>query len=125
MIRPVAAGVLTILGGFFILVGGFFFALIGAAFAIFGFHSSFFLLGLLLGLVTLVIGFLMIAVPVGHSILGALAVICALVSVPLALGGLVIGFILTLIGGLLAIAWKRPRAAYVTTEGRVVPPPGP
>jgi len=122
--RPIAAGVLTLLGGFFILLGGVVFALIGAVFAVFGFVSGIFLLGLIVGLVTLLVGVLMLAVPSGHTAWGAIAVVLAIVSLPVALGGFLIGFLLTLIGGLLAFAWKRPVDRVLTVEGRVVPPPG-
>lgn len=123
MPRPLGAGILTIVGGVFVLVGGFLFALIGAVFALFGFTSGVFLLGLAVGLFTILLGFLMIVAPSGHTVWGALAIICALVSIAVALGGFVIGFLLTLIGGILAVAWKRPVQRVITVEARRVPPP--
>jgi len=115
--------VLTIVGGFFILAGGLFFALVGVVFALFGLVSGIFLLGLLVGLLTLVMGLLMMAVPSGHTLWGIVAVILALVSIPVALGGFILGFLLALIGGVLAIRWKRPVEGVITVEGRRVPPP--
>ncbi len=123
MPRPVAAGVLTIVGGFFIILGGLVFALLGAFFALLGFVSGVFLLGLLVGFLTIIVGLLMVAVPSGHTVWGTLAVLLALVSIPVAFGGLFVGFVLTLIGGLLALRWKRPVDRVITVEGRVVPPP--
>jgi hypothetical protein len=123
MPRPVGAAVLTILGGFFIIGGGLVFAFVGALFAVLGFVSAFFLVGLLIGVLTLIVGLLMLIVPLGHVVWGALAVVLALASIPFALGGFVIGFILTLIGGILALRWKRPAPRAYTTEGHVVPPP--
>ncbi len=124
MARPIGAGVLTIIGGFFILLGGFVFALIGAVLAVFGFVSGVFFLGLLVGFLTLIVGFLMLAVPAGHTVWGVLAVVLALVSIPVALGGFLIGFLLTLIGGVLALTWKRPVDRVITVEARRIPPFG-
>jgi hypothetical protein len=124
MPRPVGAGVLTIIGGFFILLGGFVFALIGAIFAVLGFVSGIFLLGLLVGFLTIIIGFLMLAVPSAHTVWGILAIVFSLVSLPVALGGFVIGFLLTLIGGILALTWKRPVDRTITVEARRLPPSG-
>jgi hypothetical protein len=124
MPRPVAAGVLTIVGGFFIFGGGVFFALVGTVLALFGFFSGIFLLGLLVGVLTVIAGLLMLAVPAGHTVWGALAVILALASLPVALGGFLIGFVLTLIGGILAVTWRRPPERVITVEGHRVPPPG-
>jgi Family of unknown function (DUF6114) len=121
--RPLGAGVLTIVGGLFILLGGLVFALIGAVFAVLGFLSGVFLLGLLVGLLTVIVGVLMIAVPSGHTVWGVLAILFALASIPLAVAGLIVGFLLTLIGGFLAIAWKRPVDRFITVEARRVPPP--
>lgn len=123
MARPVGAGVLTVLGGLFILGGGVAFALVGAVFAIFGHWSGLFLLGLATGLLTILVGFLMIAAPSAHTLWGVLAVLFALVSIPVAFGGFLVGFLLTLIGGILALAWKRPTDRFITVEARTVPPP--
>jgi hypothetical protein len=125
MPRPVGAGILTIIGGFFILLGGIVFAVIGAIFAVFGFWSGIFLLGLLLGILTILIGFLMLAVPGAHTVWGVLAIVFALVSIPVAIGGFLVGFLLTLIGGILALTWKGPRVGVITVEARTVPPPPP
>jgi len=123
MVRPWGAGVLTILGAFFILAGGFFVALVGAVLAIFGVGSELFLLGLLVGLMTLVVGLLMIALPSGHMVWGILAIGLAVVSIAVALGGFLLGFLLTLLGGILAVRWRRPAERFVTVEGHRVPPP--
>ena len=83
-----------------------------------------FLLGLLVGFLTLIVGFLMLAVPSGHTVWGVLAIVLALVSIPVAFGGFVLGFLLTFIGGILALTWKRPASRVITIEGRRVPPSG-
>lgn len=123
MPRPVGAAVLTILGGLFIIGGGLIFAFVGALFAVLGFVSAFFLLGLLVGVLALIVGLLMVVVPSGHTVWGILAIVLALASLPFALGGFVIGFLLTLVGGILALRWKRPAVRAYITEGHVVPPP--
>jgi len=126
MPRPVGAAVLTILGGFFILLGGLFFALLGAILAVFGFWSDIFLVGIAVGFLTIIVGFLMLFVPSGHTVWGILAVVFAFVSIVVAtVGGFVIGFLLTLIGGILALAWKAPVQRVFTVEARSVPPPPP
>ncbi len=123
MSRPIVAGILTILGGLFILVGGTVFALIGAVFAIFGVFSPLFGVGILLGLLTLLAGVLMLAIPRGHTIWGILAIVLALVSIPFALAGLILGFVLAVLGGLLAMAWHPPPPSrLITVDGHVVPP---
>lgn len=123
MSRPVGAAVLTFIGGLFILAGGLIFALIGAFFAVFGLVSGIFLLGLLVGLLTLVMGVLMIALPSGHAVWGLIAIVLALVSIPVALGGFILGFVLTLVGGILAVTWRRPAERVITVDGHRVPPP--
>jgi hypothetical protein len=125
MPRPVAAGVLTIIGGFFILFGGLVIALIGV-FVLAFFHVAgwIFLLGVFAGLVTLIAGLLMLLLPAGHTVWGALAIVMALVSIPAALGGFIIGFLLALAGGILAISWKPPVSRVITTQGRTIPPTG-
>lgn len=122
MARPMAAAVLTILGGFFILGGGFLVALFGAIFAIFGFLSALFVLGILVGLLSLLTGFLMLAVPSAHVIWGVLAIVLAVASLPFAFGGFLLGFLLTLVGGFLALRWKRPSDRIMTVEARRLPP---
>lgn len=124
MPRPVGAGVVTVLGGLFILLGGAVIAAFGwvlSAFA--GISSSLFEVGLVVGGLTVLIGILMIAVPPAHTLWGILAVLFALVAIPFALAGLVVGSVLAFVGGGLSIAWRRPPASRtITVEGRVVPP---
>jgi len=125
MSRPVGAAVLTIVGGFFIMLGGIGVALIGAIFAIFGVWSAFFLLGIGVGFLTILMGVLMLVVPRGHAAWGALTLIFAFVSIPFALAGLLLGFVLALVGGILAIAWKPLVDRVITVQARTVPPSSP
>ncbi len=127
MTRPIAAGVVTALGGFFILVGGAVLALVGDLLAaVFGSVSGLFFLGVVLGSLTIVRGVLMLAVPGGHSIWGILAIVFGFGSIPFALGGFIAGFVLTLVGGVLALHWRPPPPErIVTVTARVLPPDAP
>lgn len=63
-------------------------------------------LGVLTGVAMIALAILVHMFPVRHQLLGGLVVTLSLVSWVGALGGLFIGFLLGLIGGILAIAWK-------------------
>ncbi len=105
--RPVAAGLLTMLGGGFILLGGLVLAVAG--FVLAHFHISagrLFYIGAVDGLVTILIGALIVAIPPAKSALGIAAIVLAFLSLPFALGGFVVGFFLTAVGGSLAIVWR-------------------
>ncbi len=120
-----AAGVLTIIGAGFILLGGIVVAFFATVLSLFlGARWLIFDLGLVIALVVLVVGILMIIVPRAHVAWGAIAIAGAVLSVPFALAGLVIGFVLVLIGGILALRapkqWLRP---WVDTTAKEVPPP--
>ncbi|MGD0250863.1 MAG: DUF6114 domain-containing protein [Thermoplasmata archaeon] len=125
MARPVAAGVVTILGGLFITAGGAILALIGGILAaIFHIFSGFFVLGLVLGFLIFLFGLLMIAVPAGHTVWGIVVIVFALVSIPFSFAGFIIGFILAILGGILAIVWHPPPPSpAITVSARVVSPP--
>ncbi len=126
MERPIGAAVLTIIGGIFILIGGLLISIIGFLFLAFlGLSSSFFYIGLVIGVLTLVMGALMLVMPSAHVAWGALVIVLAIVSWVFALGGFFLGFLLALIGGILAILWKpAPTTPQpYTTTGYTVPPP--
>lgn len=120
------AGVLTMVGGFFIFLGGLLISFLGVFFALLGVSSAFFFVGLLLGLLTLVMGVLMLTVPRAHVVWGVLTIVLAFASLPFALGGFLIGFLLALIGGILAVRWKPLGGMGIVdvTARRVPPPPG-
>ncbi len=120
MARPVGAGILTILGGLFILIGGTIVALIGGIVSAFlGFFSGLWLIGLLVGALTCLVGLLMVAIPSAHGVWGVLAILFALVSLPFALGGFLLGFLLTIVGGILALRWRPPPPnRVITVEAR-------
>jgi Family of unknown function (DUF6114) len=120
--RPLVAAGFTILGGAFIAAGGFVLWAIGTILAhVVGLSSPLFLVGLLVGLVTIVAGVLMLAVPRAARGMGAVALACAVASIPFAFGGFVLGFVLTSVGGALALA--RPRRVVVVTGPAQGPSP--
>ena len=120
--RPTAAFVLSLLAGIFILLGGALLAAIGAA--IFAFVPT---IGLVIGVVGLAFGILVLvgAVmlymrPDQHVTWGVIILVFSILSIFTALGGFLIGLILGIVGGALAIAWK-PRAVMFPGYGAGYP----
>jgi hypothetical protein len=134
--RPTAAMVLSIIGGIFILLGGILGVAIGSAlsFVTFGFAGGTVLLlgavGLVIGILVVVFGVLLSMHPGNHTMYGALIVVFAIVSWITAFGGFFIGFLLALIGGILAltfkptapVVWQQPIQRVCPKCGRVVDP---
>lgn len=125
MARPVVAAVLTFLSGLFVIVGGLVFALVGTVLALLGHGSVVFLLGLVVGLLLLLDAALMIAAPRAHLLWGGLAIALAVVSIAVAFGGFLVGLVLGLLGGFLALRWRPLEPPVITVNARVVPPPAP
>ena len=110
--KPTGPMVLSIIGGVFIFLAGLLeiwlgsvasslsFRLVGGSLIAFG------ALGALLGILIVVFGILLHAQPQHHTVFGILIVVFSVVSLTSFLGGFVIGFILALIGGILAAVWK-------------------
>ena len=107
---PTTGAILTIVGGLFILLGGALVATLGAiiSFLLPGLGALLIVGGLSVGVLTLVMGLLMFLSPSHKSVWGALTIVLAVVSIPFGLGGFILGFILALIGGILAITYKAP-----------------
>lgn len=108
MVRsPFIAIGLTFAAGFFVLLGGLFTALLGLALYVVGFHAaSVLFVGPLLGLLLWVLAGLIWAFPRGHVAWGAIIIVIAFLSIPFAFAGLLIGFILALVGGAFAISYR-------------------
>jgi hypothetical protein len=135
--KPTAAFVLSLIGGIFILLWGLLIAAIGVAAenASLGFYGSGAVwIGVtetLLGLLVIIFGVLLYILPEHHVALGVLVLLCSIFSL-IGLGGLLIGFILGLIGGILGIVHKPtptpPSVVYVHPQrmcvkcGRAVQP---
>jgi hypothetical protein len=63
-------------------------------------------LGVLLGVATIALAVLVYKLPARHQLWGSLVVALSVLSWIVALGGLLVGFLLGLVGGVLAISWK-------------------
>ncbi len=116
--KPTAAFVLSLIGGIFILLSGLAVAVIGAALTFFlgGIGGLFGLIGALWGLLIIVFSALLYSSPRSHSAYGALILVFSLLSWFGSFGGFLVGFILALIGGILALTWH-------PSEPSVVPAP--
>lgn len=117
---PRAGAILSFIGGIFILIGGLISALIGAILsAFFRGAGSILYVGIPIALLILVFSVLLFVLPQLKIAWGALIVVLAFLSLPFDFfGGFVIGFLLCLVGGLLAIFAK----TSAPTSGWVAPP---
>jgi hypothetical protein len=135
--KPTAAMILSIIGGIFILLGGLLGVAIGSTlgFITFGFAGGTILLlgaiGTVIGILTVVFGILLSMHTGSHTMYGALIIVFSIVSWITAFGGFFIGFLLALIGGILAITfkptppavmWAQPVQRVCPKCGRVVDP---
>lgn len=130
--KPTAAFVLSLIGGIFILLWGALIAVIGASFGPIG-RGVAYLGGIesLLGILVIGFGVLLYVMPQNHVAFGILVLVFSIASL-IGLGGLLIGFILGLIGGILGIVHKPtpefPTVVYVQPQrvctkcGRAVNP---
>lgn len=118
--KPTAAFILSLIGGIFILLWGLLITAIGVSFGPFG--GSLAALGgveAILGLLIIIFGVLLFVMPQHHVVFGILVLLFSIFSL-IGLGGLIIGFILGLIGGALGIAHKptpaTPTVVYVQPQ---------
>jgi len=113
---PNAAFILALIGGIFIILVGLIVMLIGAAvtFTIGGLGGIFGLLGVVWGAIIIYSAVQLRSNPTQHSTWGVLIIVFSLASWIGAFGGLVIGFLLALIGGIVALAWS-PTSTNVPT----------
>ena len=90
------------------IIGGIVFAAIGAAvtFMFGGIGGVIGVLGIVWGVLIIVFASRLNSDPGSHATSGALIVVFSLLSWAGSLGGLFIGFLLALIGGILAITWN-------------------
>lgn len=109
--KPTAAFVLSLIGGIFIMLWGV--AIVGIGLA--AQNATFGLYGggitavgsveMVLGILVLVFGVLLYVLPQHHVVFGVLVLVFSIASL-IGLGGLIIGFILGVIGGALGISHK-------------------
>jgi hypothetical protein len=135
--KPTAAMVLSIIGGIFILLGGVVFFALASLMQLFidtipGLGSLEIdpvlllnligALGVVIGLVIIVGGVMMYLRPKSSTVWGVLILVLSIVSLFVASGGFILGFILALIGGILAIVFK-PTPAMPAPAPAAMPPP--
>lgn len=120
---PTAGFVLSLIGGIFVLLAGIALAVIGSFLSFFiGGLAGIFFIGLVVGLIIIILSVMLYVRPQMKTIWGILIIILAIVSLPTALGGFFIGFILALIGGILAITYKAPQAPPMVAPPMAQPP---
>ena len=126
--KPVAAFVLSLIGGVFILLAGaseLYTGYLGATLVLpSGLDIWIALLGLIgvaLGVLAITFSVLLFQAPEHHVLYGALIVIVAALSV-LSYWGFIVGLVLGIVGGALAIGWTPYR---VPVGGYGFSPPGP
>ncbi len=127
--KPTAAFVLSLIGGIFLILGALVWFVVGALFAFFptlglGF-ATLGAIGLVLAIIVILGGVMMYVKPEQHVAWGAIVLILSFVSIPFTFAGIIIGFILTLVGGILGLVFKptpmMPAAAYAPPP--MAPPP--
>ncbi len=122
-----AAYILSLIGGIFVLLGGLLVIVLGTILSRFNIGIGF--LGFMAGIIGMIWGILIIIIaiqlkkdPSNHMTYGILLIIFSILSFLGAMGGFVIGFILTLIGGILAIIYNPSPQPYVLQQPPQQPP---
>jgi hypothetical protein len=113
--KPTAAMVLSLIGGLFVIFGGAALAFAGSiigSFNVTGAASAsntvlaLGIVGVIMGIIMVVGGFMMYSKPTSAKMWGVIVLILAIISWVTAIGGFFIGFLLGLIGGILALTFK-------------------
>ena len=113
--KPTAAMVLSLIGGLFVIFGGAALAFVGSLIGSLnvtgtGAASSTALglgiAGVIMGIIMVVGGFMMYSKPTSAKMWGVIVLILSIISWVTALGGFFIGFLLGLIGSILALTFK-------------------
>jgi Family of unknown function (DUF6114) len=124
--KPTAAMVLSLIGGICVILGGALIAFVGSLVSSFGYLANggttggtlvtvFGVVGIIMGLIMIIGGFIMYSKPGSAKMWGVIILILSILSWITAIGGLVIGFILGLVGGIMAIVFK-PSASPAPTS---------
>jgi hypothetical protein len=120
---------LTLIGGIFVLLAGIAIAIVGAAFTffMFGIGAIFGVFGIVWGIIIIFSAYNLRSNPSHHITWGTIILVFAFISWWGSIGGFFIGFLLTLIGGILALVWAPPRGSgeYVSVYGPPPPQPAP
>ena len=127
--KPTAAFVLSLIGGIFVILGALLWVSIGSVLAFLsldiGLNATMMgVVGLIFGLIMIVGGVMMYVRPPQHVMWGAIVLILAIVSIPFSFAGLLIGFILGLVGGILGLVFKpAPAMPAAYAPPPMAPPP--
>jgi uncharacterized protein DUF6114/zinc ribbon protein len=124
--KPTAAMVLSLIGGLFVIFGGAALAFAGSiigSFNVTGAASAsntvlaLGVVGVIMGIIMVIGGFMMYSKPTSAKMWGVIVLILSIISWVTAIGGFFIGFLLGLIGSILALTFKP------TMTPGVMPPP--
>lgn len=109
--KPTTAFVLSLIGAIFILIGGAIVAIVGAvvAIALPGLGLALAAAAIVCGLLTLIGAVMLYVNPNQRQMWGIIVIIFSILSLFFCLGGFIVGMILGIIGGALAISWKPTR----------------
>jgi len=118
---PGAAFGLALAGGIIIILAGLLVAAVGAilTFFIAGLGGLFGLVGVFWGILIVVFASMLRSRPQQHVTWGILIIIMSLLSWFGSFGGFFLGFILALVGGIMALIWK----PSMSSSGFQAPPP--
>jgi hypothetical protein len=108
--HPVAAFILSLLGGVTIVLSSLFVIIIGSAITFFigGVGRYIGILGILCGCMIIYGALKLRTEPKMHVTYGSMILVASFISLIGAFGGFGIGFFLALFGGILGIIWKTP-----------------
>lgn len=112
--KPIAAFVLSLLSGIIVFGVGILLSVVGAlvTLPIGGIGGIIGIFGLLWGVLILIGALMMYYRPREHVVWGILVLLFSILSWIGAAGGIIIGFILGFIGGILAIIWRPSRGSF-------------
>jgi hypothetical protein len=125
--RPVAASVLSIIGGAFMLLAGGLELFLGSEVGQFapGAGGAEFVLsglfGVVVGILVIVFGVMAYVQVQHHTVYGVLVLVFSVVSLVSFAGGFFVGFVLGLVGGILAIV-HRPTPTFLPYQYAMPPP---
>jgi Family of unknown function (DUF6114)/zinc-ribbon domain len=113
--KPTAAMVLSLIGGLFVIFGGVAIAFIGSLIGSLNLTGTaaasntalaLGIVGVIIGLIMIVGAIMMYSKPTSAKMWGVIVLILSIISWVTSLGGFFIGFLLGLIGGILALTFK-------------------
>jgi len=105
--KPTAAFILSLIGGIFVLLGGIL-VMVRRTILIGGLSGVYRIIGIVWGILIIISAIMLNAQPAQHMTWGILVLVFSFLSWFGARGGIIVGFILGLIGGILGIIWKLP-----------------